>query len=142
MSTLVIFDNSTHFFWCCIGLDWKCKHCLRYTNINCVRGRRTNFELAFHPLFVFLPVLLLYLLVGLNGLDEFRLDQRGLFDYHAESHKVRNDAAQKNPCNAARTCCFLICASRGEPPWRSRALILRLRVVLRALVSLMKSSSC
>jgi hypothetical protein len=38
------------------------------------RWRRTNFELAFHPLFVFLPVLLLYLLEVLNGLDEFRLD--------------------------------------------------------------------
>lgn len=39
-----------------------------------IRWRRTNLELAFHPLFVLLPVLLLYLLVVLNGLDEFRLD--------------------------------------------------------------------
>ena len=49
---------------------------------------RTNLELAFHPLFVFLPVLLLHLLEILNGLDEFRLDQRGLFGYHAQSHSV------------------------------------------------------
>ena len=37
----------------------------------CVGWRRTYLELAFHPLLVFLPELLLYLLVGLNGLDEF-----------------------------------------------------------------------
>jgi hypothetical protein len=55
----------------------------------CVRWRRTNLELAFHPLFVLLPVLLLYLLVILNGLDEFRLDQRGLIDCHAKITKVK-----------------------------------------------------
>jgi hypothetical protein len=61
-----------------------------------VRWRRTNPKLAFHPLFVFLPVLLLYLLEILNGLDEFRLDQRGLFDYHAKATRLDNDATQKN----------------------------------------------
>lgn len=57
-----------------------------------VRWRRTNSELAFHPLFVFLPVLLLYLLEILNGLDEFRFDQRALFDYHAKATRLENDA--------------------------------------------------
>ena len=33
--------------------------------------RRTNLELAFHPLLIFLPVLLLSLLIVLDGLHEF-----------------------------------------------------------------------
>jgi hypothetical protein len=47
-------------------------------NYKCIQWKPTYFKLALHPLLILLPVLLLYLLVVLNGLDEFCLDQCGL----------------------------------------------------------------
>ena len=58
--------------------------------------RRTDLELAFHPLLVFLPVLLFHLLVILNGLDEFRLDQCGLLITGTEPRRLKNEATQEN----------------------------------------------
>ena len=48
-------------------------------NYKGARLQPTNLKLTLHPLLVLLPVLLLYLLIILNGLDKFRLDQCGLF---------------------------------------------------------------
>ena len=67
-----------------------------YKYKKCTRRCRTDFELAFHPLLVFLPVLLFHLLVILDGFDEFRLDQCGLLITGTEPRRSANDATEED----------------------------------------------
>jgi hypothetical protein len=94
LSALAIIYDSTYFLWCRVGIDWKSSSEM-YKYEKCTRRTRTNLELALYPVLVFQPVLLFHLLVTLNGLDEFRLDQCGLLIASNQATEVRDDATRE-----------------------------------------------